>query len=203
MGPMQNLIPKIESQLASLPVPIALELPDGRRVAQAGARVTLAFKEWTVLAKLAARQVGAIAKGRMRDLMTAAAHLLPGSPVGSDTGWWTQMLRRAKSLAPTRRSATPSRSSSTTTSRTISTRCGWTRGASTRAPTSASPAMSLAQAQEAKLDHICRKLMLRPASASSTSAPAGAGCCCGRPSTTASTPPASRCRATSTRTCSG
>ena len=38
------------------------------------------------------------------------------------------------------------------------------------------PAMTLAQAQEAKLDHICRKLMLRPASASSTSAPAGAGC---------------------------
>jgi uncharacterized ferritin-like protein (DUF455 family) len=90
------------------------------------------------------------------------ARLLPGSPVASDTGWWTQMLRRAKSLASTRRSATPSRSSSTTTSRTISMRCGWIRGASIPAPTTASPAdMSLAQAQEAKLDHICRKLMLR------------------------------------------
>ena len=35
----------------------------------------------------------------MRDLMAAAARLLPGSPVQSDTGWWTQMLRRARSLA--------------------------------------------------------------------------------------------------------
>ena len=40
--------------------------------------------------------------------------------------------------------------------------CGSTRAASIRAPTSATPELTLAQAQEAKLDHICRKLMLQP-----------------------------------------
>ena len=56
--PMQSLIPKIESQLATLPVPIALELPDGRRVSTTSpSRVTLAFSEWSALAKLASRQI--------------------------------------------------------------------------------------------------------------------------------------------------
>ena len=57
---MQSLLPKIESQLSSLSVPITLQLPDGRQVAKPGSRVTLAFTEWSALAKLAARQVGAI-----------------------------------------------------------------------------------------------------------------------------------------------
>ncbi|WP_093059430.1 MULTISPECIES: cyclopropane-fatty-acyl-phospholipid synthase family protein [unclassified Variovorax] len=169
---MQNLIPKIESQLASLPVPIALELPDGRRVAQAGARVTLAFKEWTVLAKLAARQVGAIGEayvegkvqieGAMRDLIDATVGMLPGNPAETDTGWWSRLQHRAKSHGShsLRKDAAqiefhydvsddfyalwldPRRVYS----------CAYFR----------TPDLTLAQAQEAKLDHICRKLMLQP-----------------------------------------
>ena len=87
---MQSLIPKIESQLASLPVPVALELPDGRRVAAAGSRVTLAFSEWSALAKLAARQVGAIGEayvegkvqieGAMRDPVSYTHLTLPTTP---------------------------------------------------------------------------------------------------------------------------
>jgi cyclopropane-fatty-acyl-phospholipid synthase len=172
MGPMQNLIPKIESQLASLPVPIALELPDGRRVAQAGARVTLAFKEWTVLAKLAARQVGAIGEayvegkvqieGAMRDLIDATVGMLPGNPAETDTSWWSRLQHRAKSRGShsLRKDAAqiefhydvsddfyalwldPRRVYS----------CAYFR----------TPELTLAQAQEAKLDHICRKLMLQP-----------------------------------------
>lgn len=172
MGSMQNLIPKIESQLASLPVPIALELPDGRRVAQAGARVTLAFKEWAVLAKLAARQVGAIGEayvegkvqieGAMRDLIDATVGMLPGNPAETDTGWWSRLQRRAKSHGShsLRKDAAqiefhydvsddfyalwldPRRVYS----------CAYFR----------TPGLTLAQAQEAKLDHICRKLMLQP-----------------------------------------
>jgi len=172
MAAMQHLIPKIESQLASLPVPIALELPDGRRVAQAGARVTLAFKEWTVLAKLAARQVGAIGEayvegkvqieGAMRDLIDATVGMLPGNPAETDTGWWSRLQRRAKSHGShsLRKDAAqiefhydvsddfyalwldPRRVYS----------CAYFR----------TPDLTLAQAQEAKLDHICRKLMLQP-----------------------------------------
>ena len=76
---MQSLIPKIESHLSTLSVPITLQLPDGRKVAKPGSRVTLAFNEWSALAKLAGRQVGAIGEayvegrvqieGAMRDLI--------------------------------------------------------------------------------------------------------------------------------------
>jgi cyclopropane-fatty-acyl-phospholipid synthase len=98
----------------------------------------------------------------MRDVMAVAAQLLPGSPVGSDTGWWTQMMRRAKSLA----AHTPQRDAQQVQfhydvsddfyalwldpRRVYS--CAYFRDVG----------MSLAQAQEAKLDHICRKLMLKP-----------------------------------------
>ena len=104
---MQSLIPKIESQLASLPVPIALELPDGRRVAKPGSRVTLAFSEWSALAKLAAHQVGAIGEayvegqvqieGAMRDLIDATVGMLPGNPAETNTAWWSRLMRLAKS----------------------------------------------------------------------------------------------------------
>ena len=91
-----------------------------------------------------------------------SAQLLPGSPVGSDTGWWTGMLRHARSLAA---HATPQRDAEQIQfhydvsddfyklwldpRRVYS--CAYYRDTD----------MSLAQAQEAKLDHICRKLMLR------------------------------------------
>src|SRR6478752_5840846 len=104
---MQSLIPKIESRLDALAVPIALELPDGRRVAKPGSRVTLAFSDWSGLAKLAASQIGAIGElyvegkiqieGAMRDLTDVAVGLLPGNPVETNTGWWGRLLRRAKS----------------------------------------------------------------------------------------------------------
>ncbi|WPH13843.1 cyclopropane-fatty-acyl-phospholipid synthase family protein [Variovorax paradoxus] len=169
---MQSLIPKIESQLASLPVPIALELPDGRRVAKPGSRVTLAFSEWSALAKLAAHQVGAIGEayvegrvqieGAMRDLIDATVGMLPGNPAETNTAWWSRLMRLAKShnshslhkdaeqiqfhydvsddfyalwLDPRRVYS-----------------CAYFR----------TPGLTLAQAQEAKLDHICRKLLLQP-----------------------------------------
>lgn len=169
---MQSLIPKIESQLAALPVPIALELPDGRRVASAAnSRVTLAFKEWSALAKLASRQIGAIGEayvegrvqiqGAMRDLTDAAVGLLPGNPAETQSGWWAELLRRAKS----RGSHTLRKDSEQIQfhydvsddfyalwlDRRRVYSCAYFREAS----------VDLAQAQEAKLDHICRKLQLK------------------------------------------
>ena len=98
----------------------------------------------------------------MRDMMAVAAGLLPDTPVSSDTSWWAQMLRRAKSIA----AHTPQRDAQQIQfhydvsdgfyalwldpRRVYS--CAYYRDMD----------MSLAQAQEAKLDHICRKLMLAP-----------------------------------------
>ena len=169
---MDTLIRKIESQLAGLPVPVALQLPAGKRVGPPSAAITLSFKDWTSLATMAAGQIGRLAEdfvesrvqleGRMRDLMAVAARLLPGNPVSSDTGWWTQMVRRAKSVA----AHSPQKDAQQVRfhydvsddfyalwldpRRVYS--CAYYRDA----------AMSLAQAQEAKLEHICRKLMLKP-----------------------------------------
>ncbi|MDB5732864.1 MAG: putative cyclopropane-fatty-acyl-phospholipid synthase [Variovorax sp.] len=169
---MQSLIPKIESQLAALALPVALELPDGRRLTAPDSRVTLSFAHWAGLAKLAASQIGAVGEeyvegrmqiqGAMRDVIDAAARLLPGNPAETDTGWWSRMLHRAasRSFHTVGRDARqiefhydvsddfyalwldPRRVYS----------CAYFR----------TPELTLAQAQEAKLDHICRKLMLQP-----------------------------------------
>jgi cyclopropane-fatty-acyl-phospholipid synthase len=169
---MDTLVRKIESQLSALPVPVAVQLPAGKRVGPSSAAVTLSFKDWSSLATMARGQIGRMAEdfvesrvqleGRMRDLMAVAARLLPGAPVSSDTDWWTQMLRRAKSLA----AHSPHKDAQQIQfhydvsddfyalwldpRRVYS--CAYYRDTS----------MSLAQAQEAKLDHICRKLMLKP-----------------------------------------
>jgi cyclopropane-fatty-acyl-phospholipid synthase len=168
---MASLIPKIESQLASLPVPIALQLPDGRTVSQPGSRVTLAFTDWTSLAKLAARQVGAIGEayvegrvqieGAMRDLTDAAAGLLPGNPAETDTSWWSRMMRRAKS----RGSHTLGKDAAQIEFHYDVSDDFYALWLDPRRVYSCAyyrePGMTLAAAQEAKLDHICRKLGLR------------------------------------------
>ena len=170
---MQSLIHKIENQLQSLPVPVALQLPAGQRVGANGAAVTLAFKDWSSLATMAAGQIGRLAEdfvearvqmqGPMREVMAVAAGLLPGSPAagGSNTGWWTSIMRRARSLA----AHSPHKDAEQIQfhydvsdafyalwldpRRVYS--CAYYRDAD----------MTLAQAQEAKLDHICKKLMLQ------------------------------------------
>lgn len=168
---MEPLLQKLESQLAKLPVTLSVALPGGRRAGPPDAAVKLEFQDWSGLATLAAGQIGKVAEdyvekrvkidGRMRDVMAIAASLLPGSPVASDTSWWTQMFRKAKSIA----SHTPQKDAEQIRfhydvsddfyalwldpRRVYS--CAYYRDAD----------QSLAQAQEAKLDHICRKLMLR------------------------------------------
>jgi cyclopropane-fatty-acyl-phospholipid synthase len=169
---MEPLVERIESQLAGLPVSVALQLPGGERVGAADAAVQLGFSDWSALARLAAGQIGRVAEdfvekrtaieASMRDLMTAAAALLPGSPVASDTRWWTQMLRRARSLALHTQQKDAEQIqfhydvSDDFYALWLDPRrvysCAYYRDAG----------MSLADAQEAKLDHICRKLMLAP-----------------------------------------
>lgn len=171
---MRNpLIPKIEAQLLRLPVSVALQLPAGERVGAHSAAITLSFDDWSSLATMAAGQIGNLAEdfvesrvqlqGRMRDLMAVAAKLLPGHPgEESSSRWWGGILRRARSLA----AHSPAKDAEQIQfhydvsddfyalwldeKRVYS--CAYYRDA----------AMTLAQAQEAKLDHICRKLMLQP-----------------------------------------
>jgi cyclopropane-fatty-acyl-phospholipid synthase len=132
----------------------------------------LTLKDWSTLAVLAAGQIGKLGEdivegrvqydGTMRDLMGAAAHLLPGSPVTSDTGWWSELLRRARSLAL----HSPQKDAEQIQFHYDVSDDFYALWLDPRRVYSCAyyrePDMSLAQAQEAKLDHICRKLMLRP-----------------------------------------
>ena len=169
---MEPLQQKLQEQIAALPVPVALQLPGGRHVGPADARVRLGFRDWSSLATLAAGQIGRVAEdyvekrvtmeGSMRDIMAAAASLLPGSPVASDTSWWTQMLRRAKSLA----AHTPSKDAEQIRFHYDVSDDFYALWLDPRRVYSCAyyrdPDCSLAEAQEAKLDLICRKLMLGP-----------------------------------------
>ncbi len=168
----QRLIPEIESRLTRLSPPVALQLPEGNVVGATDAPVKLDFSSWTSLARLKAGEIGALGEeyvegklnihGHMRDVMSVVSHLLPGNPVESDMGWFSQLLRRARSLA----AHTQARDAAQIQfhydvsdafyelwldARRVYS-CAYYRDAD----------MTLAQAQEAKLDHICRKLMLKP-----------------------------------------
>lgn len=168
----QRLIPEIESRLTQLSAPVALQLPEGNVVGPKDALVKLDFSSWTSLARLKAGEIGALGEeyvegklnihGRMRDVMKVVSGMLPGNPVESDMGWFSQLLRRARSLAAHTHAKDAAQIqfhydvSDAFYELWLDARrvysCAYYRDA----------AMSLAQAQEAKLDHICRKLMLKP-----------------------------------------
>lgn len=169
---MDALVRKIEARLAGLAVPVAIQLPAGQRVGPPGAAVTLSFKHWSGLATMAAGQIGRMAEdfvesrvqleGRMRDLMAVAARLVHGSPLESNSSWFDNLARRARSLAQ----HSPLKDAQQVQFHYDVSDDFYALWLDPRRVYScayyASADMSLAQAQEAKLDHICRKLMLRP-----------------------------------------
>ena len=155
-----------------LPPNLALQLPQGQQVGPVDAPVKVIFSNWSSIARLKAGQMGALAEdyvegklqlqGSMRDIMRAVTRLLPGNPVQSDLTWWSSWLHQAKSLAAHTLSKDAAQIqfhydvSDAFYALWLDPRqvysCAYYRDA----------AMSVAQAQEAKLDHICRKLMLKP-----------------------------------------
>lgn len=163
----------VEAKLKSLPTPVQLLMPDGKCIGNKDAVVKLQIHDVSILTNLAAGQVGKLGEdyvdgkfdveGSMRDLMHLAASILPGSPIEAAKGGWLNSLI-VKLMSVWRHSLErdarhiefhydlsdefyalwldPRRVYS----------CGYYR----------EPNFTLAQAQEAKLDHICRKLMLKP-----------------------------------------
>jgi cyclopropane-fatty-acyl-phospholipid synthase len=169
---MPSLMPKIESQLSDLPVPLTLQLPDGRKVSRPGSRITLAFSDWSALAKLGARQLGAIGEayvegkvqiqGAMRDLVDVTVGLLPRNPAEITHGWWSKLQRQARS----RGSHSLGKDAEQIEFHYDVSDDFYALWLDPRRVYSCAyfreDGMTLAQAQEAKLDHICRKLMLQP-----------------------------------------
>ncbi|MEN4921191.1 class I SAM-dependent methyltransferase [Achromobacter spanius] len=169
---MNPLLSVVERKLQALPVTVQLVLPDGAVLGAPDPRVRFVTHDKTALAHLAEGAVGVLGQdyvegridieGSMRDVMSAAAALLPGSPMDAARGGWlTELVRKVMSVwrHSVERDAKqiefhydlsddfyalwldPRRVYS----------CAYYR----------EPGMTLAQAQEAKLDHICRKLRLQ------------------------------------------
>ena len=179
---MSTLELLVAQRLGTLDAPptapaLALVLPGGRRIGPADAPVTLRLASLAPLAHVAAGQVGRLAEdyvegridieGAMRPVIDVAARLVRDDPTRAaeppgPLAWWRDLMHRGKSLKRHRAEADarqvqfhydvsddfyalwldPRRVYS----------CAYFRR----------PEMTLAQAQEAKLEHICRKLMLRP-----------------------------------------
>jgi cyclopropane-fatty-acyl-phospholipid synthase len=161
----------VENMLAELPVPVKMTLPDGKVTGAAQSPIHLIIRDNATLAHFAAGQVGILGEdyvegkfdveGSMRDLMASAAAILPGSPVeAARGGWLTGLVRRLVSVW---------RHSVERDARQIQFHYDlsddfYALWLDPRRVYSCAyfkePGMSLAQAQEAKLDHICRKLRL-------------------------------------------
>jgi len=165
------LLSVVERKLQALPVPVQLVLSDGAVLGPPDPRVRFVTHDKTALAHLAEGAVGVLGQdyvegridieGSMRDVMAAAAALLPGSPMDAARGGWlTDLVRKVMSVW---------RHSIERDARQIEFHydlsddfyalwldprrvysCAYFR----------EPGMTLAQAQEAKLDLICRKLRL-------------------------------------------
>jgi cyclopropane-fatty-acyl-phospholipid synthase len=167
----------LERKLEGLTLPLAVVLPDGHRIGARDAAITIRLKQLSPLAHIAAGEVGRVAQayvedkldfdGSVRDLMVIAAQMLDSDP-RSDGGanatlnWWREIRLNARSRARHQVHADaqqvqfhydvsddfyalwldPQRLYS----------CAYFQ----------EPGMTLAQAQQAKLEHICRKLMLKP-----------------------------------------
>ncbi|MDQ3058767.1 MAG: class I SAM-dependent methyltransferase [Pseudomonadota bacterium] len=169
---VQPLVTASSLQMPSLPPEIALQLPQGQQLGAPDAPVKLSFSSWSSMARLKAGQIGALAEdyvegklqleGAMRDVMRAVTKLLPGNPVQSHTGWWTGLLQQARSL----NAHTLAKDAAQVQFHYDVSDAFYALWLDPRRVYSCAyyrqPGMTLAQAQEAKLDHICRKLMLKP-----------------------------------------
>jgi cyclopropane-fatty-acyl-phospholipid synthase len=167
----------LERKLEQLTVPLALVMPDGRRVGPPSAAVTMRLKQLSPLVHIAAGEVGKVAQdyvedrldfdGSVRDLMQIATQMIASDPTqdmggGATLNWWREIRLNARSRA---RHNVQADAAQVQFHYDVSDAfyelwldplrlysCAYFR----------EPDMNLAQAQQAKLDHICRKLMLRP-----------------------------------------
>jgi len=176
MGGFDGLL---ERKLAAIGLPLAVVLPDGRRAGSDPAPVTLRLKTWGPLAHLVAGEVGKVAQdhvegridldGSPRDLMAIAARLVEDDPTHpcepGPLAWWHDRIRGVRSR---RRHAPRVDAEQVRFHYDLQGSAGDAFYALWLDPLRVyscayyrEAGMDLAAAQRAKLDHVCRKLMLR------------------------------------------
>lgn len=172
---MQAIERALEERLAPQGVPLAVLLPGGRRLGSSQPAVTVRLHELAPLAHIATGQVGRVAQdyvegrldfdGSMRELMHVAAQIAGDEPINGEVAlpiaWWRHIVRSARSRARHHAEADAQQVqfhydvSDAFYDLWLDERkvysCAYWRDAR----------MTLQAAQAAKLDHICKKLMLR------------------------------------------
>lgn len=170
---MKHLLQTLETGLAASSVGVAVELPDGVRLGAVQAEVRLMVHDRRALASLALGEIGSVGsaivegrvqvQGSMRQLMAAAAALL-----GRDPTRVARSRRWLHWLAPLRARAAHGRAEDARHVRfhydlSDAFYALWLDPLRVYSCAYfAHDGMTLAQAQEAKLDLICRKLRLAP-----------------------------------------
>src|SRR6218665_811107 len=180
---MKHLLHTLEGRLATLPVPIALQLPAGQQLGAPDPAVTLRFHDRMALVALATGELGnvgaAIVEGRGA-LEGGIPHLkapppppLPPHPPPRAPArdwpqrWWQRLLAwtRVRALATRTLAHAMARDARQVQFHYDLSDDFYALWLDPRRVYSCAyfrtPDMALAQAQEAKLDHICRKLRLR------------------------------------------
>lgn len=168
-----GLLGKLGLRLEALPVPAALRLPGGDLIGPANAKVVLGFSDWGCAKALVLGQIGVLAdhfvagrfdleRGSMRDFMDVVVGLVVGDPIQNQNSFFVRCFQGLRSMS---RHTLARDASQISFHYDVSDdfyalwldprrvySCAYFR----------TPDLSLAQAQEAKLDHICRKLLLKP-----------------------------------------
>lgn len=169
---MSSITALVESKLANLPISVSVRLPNGDVIGPQGAQLSVEINDNATLANLASGQVGSLGeayveggfdfKGSVRDLMTVAAEILPDSPMnqmraGAFTGLiaklrsiWRHSIERDAKQIEFHYDLSDEFYKLWLDPRRVYSCAYFKSGDST-----------LAEAQEAKLDHICRKLRLQ------------------------------------------
>jgi cyclopropane-fatty-acyl-phospholipid synthase len=164
---------RLEQRLGQMGVSLALRLPGGQYIGPLEAKVLLHVGNWGCARALVLGNIGGLAdhfvggtfvleRGSMREFMDVVTALLHQHPVqGSNPVWgrafqhirslWRHSLARDAGQIGFHYDVSDEFYALWLDPRRVYS-CAYFRGAS----------LSLAQAQEAKLDHICRKLMLQP-----------------------------------------
>lgn len=166
------MLPHLEARLASLPTAVQVQLPHGQLIGPDDAPVRVQLHSALALAMLADGQIGSLATavvegqvdlyGHMRDVMGMAASLLEVDPRKEAPGRWSSAVGKLRSRAM----HTLTRDAQQIQFHYDLSDDFYALWLDPRRVYSCAyyrePGMGLAQAQEAKLDHICRKLRLKP-----------------------------------------
>ncbi len=166
---MNPLAHALKSRIASRAPMMAVRLPTGPWLGATNARVRLALKGWAPLAHLVTGQIGRLAEdhvqgrvdlsGSMRDIVEAAAALIDTDPTRVRRSRWLSAWQSRLRHTPTADARQVQFHYDVSDAfyalwldpRRVYSCAYWPAGVH-----------SLAAAQEAKLDLVCRKLMLRP-----------------------------------------